>query len=144
LSQLRLGWNAPTASYQNELPAEARDVSGYFALQFRASVNFLDTRNEEGVPQDFSVTLTDSAGNAATTVVSQLSRVLFFPPGRIPPIEPGRPLLPVPKIFHNAVRIPLEVFSGIDLTNVESIRFDFDQRSSGALVISDLLFADVR
>jgi hypothetical protein len=144
LSQLRLGWNAPTASYQNELPLEARDVSGYFALQFRASVNFLDTRNEEGVPQDFSVTLTDDAGNAATAVVSHLSRALFFPPGRIPPIEPGRPLLPVPKIFHNTVRIPLKVFSGIDLTNVQSVRFDFDQQPSGALFISDLLFADVQ
>lgn len=142
LSQLRFGWNLASATYQNDLPAGSRDVSGFAALQFRASVNFLDSRNPEGLPKDFSVTLTDGAGSSATARVSDASGALFFPPGRIPPLSPERPLLPVPKIFLNTVRLPLSLFVYVDLTDIRSIRFNFDQQATGALLISDIAFAD--
>ena len=58
LSQLRFGWNTTSATYTNELPVGARNVGGFFALQFRAAVNFADDRNPSGTPQDFSVVLT--------------------------------------------------------------------------------------
>ena len=146
LSQLRFGWDAAGATYQNELPAGTRDVSGYSAFQFRASINFEDSRNPPGAPQDFSVTLTDGAGNAATVRVSDWSAALFFPPGRIPPSPEGE-LLPVPKIVLNTVRIPLSAFRAateqmeVDLTDIRTVRFDFDQRPSGALLIADIAFA---
>jgi hypothetical protein len=35
----------------------------------------------------------------------------------------------------------LSAFSGIDLTDVASVRFDFDRTASGALLISDLAFS---
>ncbi len=98
--------------------------------------------NPEGLPKDFSVTLTDGVGNFATARVGDGSGALFFPPGRIPPISPERPLLPVPKIFLNTVRLQLSSFSGIDLTDVRSVRFNFDQQPAGALLISDIAFAD--
>jgi hypothetical protein len=146
LSQLRFGWDAAGATYQNELPAGTGDVSGYSAFQFRASINFEDSRNPPGVPQDFSVTLTDGAGNAATVRVSDWSAALFFPPGRIPPSAEGE-LLPVPKTVLNMVRIPLSAFRvapgqmEVDLTDIRTVRFDFDQRPSGALLIADIAFA---
>jgi hypothetical protein len=107
-------------------------VSGFLALQFRASVNFADSRNPSGAPQDFSVTLTDSAGNSATTRVSSASWALFFPPGQVGP---------VPKVVLNTIRIPLTAFAGVNLHNIRSITFNFDRTASGALLISDVAFA---
>src|SRR5262249_18620496 len=78
LSQLTIGWSGPGASYQNDLPAGARDVSGYAALQFRASVNFADARNAAGAAQDFTVTLTDGTV-ARSVLVSAHSGALFYP-----------------------------------------------------------------
>ena len=133
LSQLRGGWSDPSASYENDLPDGARDVSGYFALQFRAGVNFADSRNPADMPQDLSVILTDGAGNTATAQVSAWSGALFYPPGTT---------LVVPKVFLNTIRIPLSAFTGVDLTDIRSVTFNFDQTAQGALLITDLLFAD--
>ncbi len=135
LSQLRLGWDDITATYLNDLPASTGDVSGFAAIQFRAGLNFTDTRNPVGMPRDFSVTLTDGAGNSATSLVSASSGALFFPPG-------GPAVIPVPKVFLNGIRLPLSLFSGVDLTSIQSVRFNFDQQLSGALLLSDIAFAD--
>jgi hypothetical protein len=117
-------------------------VSGYFAFQFRASVNFLDRCNPSEVPQDFSVTLTDGAANSATARVSDWSAALFYPSCRSPPLSPERPLLPVPKLVLNTGRIPLSAFMAVDLTDIRTVRFDFDQEPAGALLIADIAFAD--
>jgi hypothetical protein len=124
------------------------DVSGYFAFQFRASVNFLDSRNPSEVPQDFSVTLTDDVANSATALVSDWSAALFYPPGQMPPLSPERPLLPVAKIVLNTVRIPPSAFRAatgrmaVALTDIRTVRFDFDQQPAGVLLIADIAFAD--
>ncbi len=133
LSQLRMGWNDLSATLQNELPPGSRNVSGFVALQFRAGVNFDDVRNPVGMPQDFTVTLTDGAARSATARVGAFSRALLFPPGQV---------LAVPKLFLNTVRIPLGAFTGVDLTNIVSVTFSYDQRATGALMITDLAFAD--
>ena len=134
LSQLRIGWDDDTAIYRNDLPAGSRDVSGFFALQFRAAVNFADSRNPVGTPQDFSVTLTDGDGDSATLRVSDISNALFHPPGQ---------LGPVPKVFLNTIRIPLAAFIGVDLTDIRSVQFNFDQESQGAILISDIAFMNI-
>jgi hypothetical protein len=137
LSQLRFGWDDPTGALSNELPAGTGDVSAYNVLQLRGTVNFRDPRNMAGVPQDFSVTLIDGAGNSATSVMSASSGALYFPPGRATPLTWS-----IPKLIHNGIRIPLSQFPGVDLTNVQFVLFSFDQQPQGALLISDILFAD--
>ena len=137
LSQLQFGWSDLTAAYENELPPGSRNVRGFAVLQFRVSVNYLDPRNTPGVSKDFAISLTDGSGNSAMTLVSSSSRVLFFPPGSSSSTDN-----PVPKIFLNTARIPLSAFSGVNLNNIRSIDFLFDQQAQGALFISDLAFAD--
>lgn len=134
LSQLKLGWDSETASYVNLLPAGSQDVSGYSLLQFRASVNFTDVRNPVDIPQDFSVMLTDGAGNSSATSVSEHSAALFYPPGA---------LKAVPKVVLNTVPISLDAFPGVDLADIQSVRFDFDQQPEGGLLITDIAFSKV-
>src|SRR5262249_47643346 len=133
LSQLRGGWSDTTTNYTNELPAGFRNVSGFQVFQFRVSVNFADSRNPSGIPEDFSVRLTDGAGAFTDVPVHNFSGALFYPPGA---------LGPVPKVVLNTVCIPLSAFAGVNLSDVRSVQFRFDQRTSGALLIADLAFAD--
>ena len=142
LSQLRAGWSDTSANYRNDLPAGQRDVSGFTAVQFRASVNFADPRNSLGVPQDISVRLTDGLGNSSTARVSNFSTALFFPPGGKFGAAVIVPPFPVPKVFLNTVRLPLTAFTGVNLTDIRSVEFRLDQSASGALLISDLAFAN--
>ena len=81
--------------------------------------------------QDFRVRLTDGAGLSASVRVSDVSGALFFPPGSTGP---------VPKVVLNTVRIPLSAFGGINLTNVRSVQFTFDERLQGAVLITDVAF----
>src|ERR1043166_8439595 len=132
LSQLRTGWNDLTGNYKNNIPSALGNVSGYQAIQFRVSVNFADARNLAGLAQDFRVVLTDASGSSSSVRVSDVSGALFFPPGEV---------APVPKVVLNTVRIPLSAFSGVNLNNVRSVQFTFNERLQGGILITDVAFA---
>ena len=132
LSQLKTGWTNLTANYNNELPALLGNVSGFQAIQFRVSVNFADARNLADLAQDFRVKLTDASGVSASVRVSNVSQALFFPPGKVGP---------VPKVVLNTVRVPLTAFGGVNLNNVRSVQFTFDERLQGAILVTDVAFA---
>jgi len=132
MSQLITGWNDLTGNYRNNIPSVQGNVSGFQALQFRVSVNFADTRNLAGLAQDFRVVLTDASGASSSVRVSDVSGALFFPPGEV---------APVPKVVLNTVRIPLSAFSGVNLNNVRSVQFTFNERLQGGILITDVAFA---
>jgi hypothetical protein len=132
LSQLKTGWNDLNGNYRNNIPAGSGNVSGFQTLQFRVSVNFADVRNFAGVAQDFRVVLTDASGGSASVRVSDVSGALFFPPGEV---------LAVPKVVLNTVRVPLSAFSGVNLNNVRSVQFTFNERLQGGILVTDVAFA---
>ena len=132
LSQLVVTWDDPSAIYENALPAGSNDVSGYDVISFRAGLNFADYRNVYAT-QDFSVALTDGAGNSKSVPISDFTKWLFYPPGKVSPL---------PKLVLSMIRIPLGAFVGVNLTDVRSVQFKFDRRPTGALVFADLAFAD--
>jgi hypothetical protein len=132
LSQLKTGWNNLTGNYKNNLPPSLGDVSGFQALQFRVSVNFADVRNTANLAQDFRVVLTDASGSSSSVRVSDVSGALFFPPGSVGP---------VPKVVLNTVRVPLTAFGGVNLHNVRSVQFTFNEHVSGGILVTDVAFA---
>ena len=131
LSQLRTGWLNFTGNYRNDIPPPQGNVSGFQVIQFRVSVNFADPRNVD-LAQDFRVKLTDASGASASVRVSDVSGALFFPPG-----DTG----PLPKVVLNTVRVPLTAFGGVNLNNVRSVQFTFDERLAGGVLITDVAFA---
>ena len=132
LSQLKTGWNNLTGNYKTDLPAALGNVSAFQAIQFRIGVNFADGRNLEGLAQDFRVVLTDASGATASVRISDVSPALYFPPGSVGP---------VPKLVLNTVRVPLGAFGGVNLTNIRSVQFTFDERVQGGVLITDVAFA---
>src|SRR5215510_12891369 len=130
MTQLSTGWNDLTGNYRNNIPPSQGNVSGFQALQFRVSVNFADARNLAGLAQDFRVVLTDASGSSASVRVSDVSGALYFPPGDV-----------VPKVLLNTVRVPLSAFGGVNLNNVRSVQFTFNERLQGGVLITDVAFA---
>ncbi len=132
LSQLRTGWSALGARFINDIPAGSnRDVSSFEFFQFRAAVNFTDNKNASGQPQDFSVRFTDETGAVQSLRVGQFSNALFFPPGK---------LGAVPKVWHNSVRLPISSLTAVDPRRITRVELLFDQKASGALLLSDFHF----
>jgi Bacterial Ig-like domain len=134
LDRVTIGYTGTLAAFwENDLPATARDERALNDLQFRIGVNYGDARNPPNTAQDFSVELDDGAGNSQKVLVSAYSNDLFDAP------TPGGN----PHEVLNTVRIPLTAFFGfVDLSNVTTVRFDFDQHNSGAFQVADLAFAD--
>ena len=48
---------------------------------------------------------------------------------------------PVPKIVLNTVRVPLTAFNSVNLNDIRSVQFTFDERFQGAVLIADVAFA---
>jgi hypothetical protein len=134
LSQFRTGWVAgPNGKLVHNIPSGPfRDVTGFGALQFRAGVNFESAQNPASRAQDFSVRLVTGGGSAVVRV-SDFSDALLYPPGANGP---------VPKLLLHTVRVPLAAFAGVDLTDVRKLQIVFDETRQGAVMLTDLAFAD--
>ncbi len=131
LSQLKLGWSSKEL-LTNEIPMLHENISRYQALQFRASVKFDDTLlNPPSIAQNFRVVLKDGTGATASVRVADYSSALFYPPG-------NSALLP--KAVLNTVRLPLSAFARVNLTDIRSVEFRFDQALHGSLLITDIAF----
>jgi hypothetical protein len=133
LSQLKAGWSSSSATMTNAVPPSVANVSGFKALVFRAGVNWGDPLSPVDLASDLTVSLTDGAGHSTSVTVGSNTGALFFPPGQVNP---------VPKLFLNTVRIPLTTFLGVNLGDVRQVTFRFDQRNSGALLVSDIAFSN--
>jgi hypothetical protein len=131
MSMAEVAWAGPGASLTDALKTPA-NVSGLAAIQFRAAVNFTSYLNNQAY-DDLDVVLKDSAGHTASTPVSDYTKALMYPPGKI---------VRLPKVEMNAVRIPLSAFPGVDLTHVVSVSLVFDRQMMGDLLLSDMAFAN--
>jgi hypothetical protein len=132
LSQLRTGWTASTGSMSNALPVGTRDVSAYEALSFRIAANFGDARTTAGQALDLRVQLVDGTGANDSEIASTWSDSLYYPPGATGGV--------VPKVVLNTVRVPLSAFAGVDIHNIASVNLIFDQKTKGAVLMTDLAF----
>ncbi len=126
LTQARLSWSNQATWYENEIPAHYGNFSGFTKLQFRASVNAASTGNQT---QDFTVVLEDANGLTARVNAGSYSNALDMMPGSFAPL---------PKILLHSVSIPLSDFTGIDMTAIRAVRFEFDQTSSGDVLLADI------
>ncbi len=133
LSQMEIEWNSPDDWFRNDIPDFLQDFTQFQAIQFRTAVNF--NESPDATILDFNVQVADNSGEIASLPVSAYSEALFFPPGDF-----GTTL---PRTMHNTISIPIEDFSGVDITDIAYVRFAFNVSVNGAILVSDLaLVAD--
>lgn len=134
--QARVQWDAPDGRLSLEIPAAQGDLSDGAALHFRVLVDMFDPRNAELDGQALRVALTDAAGNQAAVTLSADEPALIRDRGERNSLWNWAyyPLRP------RSVRIPLDAFTGVDLTSLRSVDFFFDQTAQGSLLLSDVEF----
>jgi hypothetical protein len=128
LSQMDMRWNSATDYYQNILPPAYQNVTNYLDLQFRVSENFNETSS--GTDINFTIQLIDVLGNVSSQVTKNHTHALFY--------QPGTTTFELPKIVYNTIKIPLSDFTGIDLTQVQKIKFLFNKTGAASILIADL------
>jgi hypothetical protein len=128
MSQLGMRWNALTDSYQNVIPAVNQNFTIFQNLQVRAAVDFSECTS--GQDYNFTIQLIDAGGATSSVVTQNYTHALYYPP--------GSQVFELPKVCFNSIKIPLTDFSGIDLTQVQRVKFLYDQVSTGSIYITDL------
>ncbi len=147
---LRVRWNATTATYQSQIPAGGeRNLTGWNNLSFRVTQKVGSASNPIGLTRDFRVRLTTAGGGPSRAV-----RAGYF--GAIPaPYKPEYAVTwdpnegPNTKSAMKTIRVPLYAWTikclsvpQVDLTNVESVTFEFDYDPTGELEIDDIAFTE--
>ncbi len=146
---IRLKWNASTANYRSEIPLAGtqRDISGRKSLSFRVSQKAGSASNPLDQLQDLYVRLTTAAGGNSRAVRAGYFRTIPFPykPEYIPAYDTAEG--PNTKAALKSVLIPLHSWTVkalsapiVDLTNIESITFEFSAKPAGEIEIDDIEF----
>ena len=104
------------------------------SLTFRSAVNFSDTLNAPGEPQNLSVVLIDAEGRSPSVAAADYSNALR------PPAGPSHQ-----QITLNGVRIPLDAFDGVDLERAVAVELRFGQLTQkGSIQLAELAFQKTR
>jgi hypothetical protein len=134
-----IAWQSTAGIYLSHVPPAVKDVSGYAVLAFRVTQKFGSPLNQPFQPQDLFVRLTDGAGK------SRRIRVSIFTDIPYPYVRGYSDLI---KSAMKSVRIPLASFTianagaqDVDLTNIQSIAFEFNAKASGEIEIDDIEFS---
>ncbi|MCK9593113.1 MAG: hypothetical protein M0Q91_13995 [Methanoregula sp.] len=148
---IRIKWNVSSATYQSEIPpvGSERNISGFNFMSLRISQKVGSPANPVDQLQDLSVRLTTANGGNSRAV-----RVGYF--GTIPfPYKPEYITSkdsdegPNTKAALKTIRIPLHAWTIkaltapiVDLTNIESIAFEFNSKPMGEVEIDDIEFTN--
>ena len=133
-----VSWDASDAALRFALPDGAGDLSDFTTLSLRAAVDPASSLNEPGQGQAFSVQITDRAGNRATVQTRPDEPALGFPAGFMQKDEFTETGFFTGIVPLTTIRLALNDFAGVDLSDISEIALLFDQTPSGALFLADL------
>lgn len=132
---LSLTWKEKGASALIDVK-ENKDFSKYEALSIQLTQDPINEANKKDINQAFTLVLKDAKGKEQKIVIGKETTVLEYINGEI--VDLGDY-----KYYGNytpigELRIPMEYFEGIDLTNIKSLELLFDQTDSGNIVIEEI------
>jgi dienelactone hydrolase len=134
-----VAWQSTAGIYLSQVPAAEKDVSGYAVLAFRVTQKYGSPQNPAHRAQDLFVRLTDRNGKSRAIRVSTFTDVPY-------PYERGYTELI--KSALKTVRIPLISYTianlgaqDVELTNLQSVSFEFDADVTGEIEIDDIEFS---
>jgi dienelactone hydrolase len=135
----KLAWQSSAAVYLSNVPSTARDLSAFSVLGFRVTQTYASALNPPNQAQDLFVRLTDGGGKSRAIRASTFTDIPY------PYLRGHADLI---KSALKSVRIPLASYvianlgaQDVDLTNVQSISFEFSAASSGEIEIDDIEFS---
>lgn len=148
---LRLRWNMLTATYQSEIPlvGTQRDISARKFFSFRVAQKVAPSPNPVDQLQDLRVRLTTAGGGNSRAIRAGYYASIPYP--YKPEYVASQDAIEGPntKAALNTIRIPLYAWTTkclnipmVDLTNIESVTFEFSHNPAGELEFDDIEFTD--
>jgi hypothetical protein len=132
-----VAWTS-AGTYRTALPLANKDVSAFGALAFRVTQKYGSPQNPGNAAQDFDVRITDRQNRSRAIRVSTFADIPY-------PYVRGDAVRI--KSAMKTVRIPLISFTisnlgaqNVDLTDIDSIAFEFDVKATGEIEFSDIEF----
>ncbi|MEG1001499.1 MAG: hypothetical protein RSD26_09550 [Cellulosilyticaceae bacterium] len=135
---LRLSWNVPSGVISTIIPPKYKDVSSFESLSLSIGVDPTNSLNLPDTPQSFILEFKDTSGKAQRVLIDPSVSSMNYPSGML-----------ISNVFTSywssftplsSLRIPLNLLDRIDLTNLYSISFIFNQTPSGSLMLGDMSF----
>jgi hypothetical protein len=136
--QLRLVWRKSGGLVRFAIPPASGDVTPYDLVSLRVAVDPTAPENPAGKAQAISVALVDAAGKRARVIVPATQPALAYPIGTFASPEAVTGFAPL-----GSVRVPLSLFSGVDLRRIRAVEVRGDRTASGALLLANLELADL-
>ena len=133
-----VSWEKPGAALRFEIPPGKGDLSRAAAISLRAAVDPMSNLNPAGKGQAFTVQLTDGAGKTAAVHTRPDEPALQFPIGKVETdlgVEGGLFSGRVPLTI---VRLPVQDFAGVNLSDIREMALVFDQTPTGSIFIGDV------
>ncbi len=148
---IKLKWSGSTGIYESGIPLSgaARNVTGYQVLSFRISQVVNSSANPANQEQDLYVRLKSAGGGPERAVRAAYFGNIPFPyrpeyDGGSSSSEAGNT-----KAALKTIRIPLSAWTIkclsapiVDLSNVESVSFEFALKPTGEILIDDIEFTN--
>jgi len=132
-----VSWSQKGGTWKFSLP-EATDLSQFSSISLRAAIDPLSELNEANGVQAFTIQLLDKHDNTASVHTRADEPALRFPLGKEVENDTFEGGWFTGRVPLTSIRMPLDEFSGVDLTAIQQITLLFDQTPSGTLFISDL------
>jgi len=136
-AMIAASWLQQGAALRFSLPAGS-DISDYASVSLRAALDPLSPLNQPGSTQAFSVQITDGQGKAASVRTQTDEPALRFPEGNEEENDTFEGGWFTGRVPLTSIRVPLQEFKGVDLTNIREISLVFNLNPSGSLFFSDI------
>jgi dienelactone hydrolase len=133
-----VSWEKPGAALRFEIPQGQGDLSQAAAISLRAAIDPISALNPAGKGQAFTVLLTDGTGKTAAVHTRSDEPALQFPIGEVETDQGIEGGLFSGRVPLTTIRLPVQDFKGIDLSDIREMALVFDQTPSGSLFMGDV------
>ena len=123
-----------------EIPIDNINLKKYNTLALNLAIDSSDELNTKNEGQTFTVRLEDSKGNISEVILGKDSTSLDYVEGGIiytPYLETMKPLWSSYTVLSD-IRIPLEVFKGVNLKKIIKITLVFNKNDSGSIMVNNI------
>jgi dienelactone hydrolase len=133
-----VSWEKAGAALRFEIPQGKGNLSEATAISLRAAIDPMSNLNPQDKGQAFTVQLTDGAGKTAAVHTRPDEPALQFPIGKVETDKGVEGGLFSGRVPLTAVRLPVQDFAGINLSDIREMALVFDRTPSGSLFMGDV------
>ncbi len=136
LGLLKFSWTIDSGVFNTSIPSMYIDFSQYSSLSLWLSLDPANKLNDGNVPQSLMITLTDKNGYLEHLILDETSIALHLPDGNLVSNDYQSQWSTFTPLSN--LRIPLDIFTKVDLSQIAEITIKFNQTQSGSILVGDL------